>query len=256
MQQLNNILRHANANRLTLHANNVFSQGWKSVKHTRNKGVQLEVYPDDDPLGSWRGSYTVETATYEDVLSYLKDKLGADQFELLYDDDAAMVFREYFSFSQFAKKGTFVHAVAGDHRGEAAERMSDVRRPSVTQKGRPSALRQKSNLKPMLEEEIVVDDGPEEDEDEDDDQEEGKSNRKLRASATKGGKEGGSEVAPEASSRKQSLAEEDEMPDPVLALTDASANANLSWRQRLFGDRSKSQRFSKGACYVFQNFAT
>ena len=127
------------------------AQGWKSVKHGLHKSLLLEVYPEDKPLGSWRGSYTVETATYEDVLSYLKDNLGSDQFELLYDDDAAMVFREYFNFAQFAKKGTFVHAVAGDHRGEAAERMSDLRRPSVSQKGRPSALRQKSNLSTMVE---------------------------------------------------------------------------------------------------------
>ena len=156
--------------------------GWKPVKHVRNKQLLLEAYPDDEPLGSWRGSYAVETATYEDVLSYLKDKLGPDQFELLEDDDTTMVFREYFNFAQFAKKGAFVPKVAGDHRGEAAERMSDLHRPSMS-KARSSALhRQKSNLgstPEVPEEDAALDDDDDDDEDDADDGK--KSLRKVRA---------------------------------------------------------------------------
>ena len=159
------------------------ASGWKAVKHTRNKALQLEAYPEDEPLGSWRGSYTVETATYEDVLSYLKDKLGPDQFELLYDDDVAMVFREYFNFAQFEKKGAFMPKVAGDHRGEAAERMSELRRPSLS-KSRQSALRQtSSNLLPTPEENIkdnTMDDAAALDEEDDDDDEVDEEKKSLR----------------------------------------------------------------------------
>jgi len=99
------------------------TQGWQRVKiRSGRKELHIETYPADEPLGTWRGNVTLDGVTLDDVLSYVKYKLGPDNFELLANDEDEWIFRELFDFKE-AADGKHSHKYVGDHRGETAERM-------------------------------------------------------------------------------------------------------------------------------------
>lgn len=101
------------------------TQGWTRTKPASGRrDIHLEVYQADGPLGTWRGNVFVDGVTMDDVMSYVKYKLGADNYELLENDEEEWIFRDLFDFKA-ANEGLYVHKVAGDHRGETAERMED-----------------------------------------------------------------------------------------------------------------------------------
>ena len=96
------------------------SQGWSRVKpESGRKELHLEVYSTEEPLGTWRGFVVLDGVSLEDVLSFVKYKLGADNYELLENDEEEYIFRELFDFKDSEGENKF----AGDHRGETAERM-------------------------------------------------------------------------------------------------------------------------------------
>ncbi|KAH9258242.1 hypothetical protein BASA81_003291 [Batrachochytrium salamandrivorans] len=125
----------------------VGDKDWTKVKS--NSRVHLEVLLADKPLGTWRGTITLDGVSLEDLQSYIGFKLGSDKFELLaVTEDDEFVFRDMFDFTNLPAdvvvpsrrsfynlastsppplpptqaSGNNRHSThAGDHRGENSE---------------------------------------------------------------------------------------------------------------------------------------